>query len=127
MIPVIVESPYASQLVGGARSEMEALRLIEQREEEVERNRTYARMAIRDCLLRGEAPFASHLLYTQPGVLDDLRPDERAQGIEAGFTWAKLARRAVFYLDHGMSPGMKSARELYEYLGYKIQDRYLFR
>ena len=47
---VILESPYAG---------------------DVETNLRNARAAMRDCLLRGEAPYASHLLYTQPGVLDD--------------------------------------------------------
>ncbi len=37
----------------------------------VEENLAYLRAAMRDCLKRGEAPFASHGLYTQPGVLDD--------------------------------------------------------
>ena len=41
----------------------------------------YARACVADCLRRGEAPIASHLLYTQPGVLDDDVPEERAQGI----------------------------------------------
>ena len=35
-------------------------------------NVDYARACLRDCLQRGEAPLASHLLYTQPDVLDDL-------------------------------------------------------
>lgn len=52
---VIVESPYAG---------------------DIERNVAYARACIADCLKRGEAPFASHLLYTQPGVLDDGVPAE---------------------------------------------------
>ena len=55
-VTVIVESPYAG---------------------DVERNERYARACIRDCLLRGEAPFASHLLYTQAGVLDDTIKEER--------------------------------------------------
>ena len=61
---VIVESPYAG---------------------DVEENVRYARACLADCLARGEAPFASHLLYTQPGVLDDDVPGERALGIAAGF------------------------------------------
>lgn len=47
MIFVIVESPYAG---------------------DVERNTAYARAAVRDCLMRGEAPFASHLLYMAYGI-----------------------------------------------------------
>src|SRR4029077_21043205 len=33
---------------------------------------------------QGGGPFASHLLDTQPGVLDDQVPDERRLGIAAG-------------------------------------------
>jgi DNA polymerase I-like protein with 3'-5' exonuclease and polymerase domains len=47
---VIVESPFA----GGFA------------------NVKYSRECIKDCLNRGESPFASHLLYTQKGVLNDI-------------------------------------------------------
>jgi hypothetical protein len=63
MKKVLIESPYAG---------------------DVERNEKYARACMRDCFERGEAPFASHLLYTQPGVLDDTLHHERALGIDAG-------------------------------------------
>lgn len=66
---VIVESPYAG---------------------DVDANVTYARRALRDCLERGEAPIASHLLYTQPGVLDDTVPEQRALGIAAGLAWRNV-------------------------------------
>ena len=82
---VIVESPYAG---------------------DVERNLRYLRAALADCLKRGEAPFAGHALYTQPGVLDDAKPEERALGIEAGFCWAKKADATVVYMDLGFSKGM---------------------
>jgi hypothetical protein len=59
-----------------------------------------------DCLLRGEAPLASHLLYTQPGILDDNKPDERKFGIDAGLEWGKVAEATVVYLDLGISRGM---------------------
>jgi hypothetical protein len=87
---VVLESPYAG---------------------EVELNVAYARAAMRDSLLRGEAPFASHLLYTQPGVLDDDIPLEREHGIEAGWAWHEVAALVVFYIDLGYSPGMIQARE----------------
>ena len=96
---VIIESPYAG---------------------DVEENTSYARACMRDCLERGEAPYASHLLYTQPGVLDDDDPDERAQGIEAGLCWGEKAEKTVVYVDRGISKGMmqgidrahKSGREI---------------
>lgn len=53
---VIIESPYAG---------------------DVERNIEYARRRVRDSPARGEAPIASHLLYTQPGIPDDNVPSER--------------------------------------------------
>jgi hypothetical protein len=74
---------------------------------DVARNLRYARACVRDCLLRGEAPFASHLLYTQPGVLDDDRPEDRELGMAAGFAWAHLAQATVVYTDLGVSPGME--------------------
>jgi hypothetical protein len=70
----------------------------------VERNLTYLRRALADCLRRGESPYASHGLYTQPGVLDDNDPEERARGIEAGFEW--VGEYVVVYEDYGISPGM---------------------
>ncbi|MDB5522790.1 MAG: hypothetical protein JWM58_553 [Rhizobium sp.] len=82
---VILESPYAG---------------------DVARNERYARACLRDSLLRGEAPMASHLLYTQPGVLDDLLPHERATGIQAGLSWGMRADATVVYVDLGTSPGM---------------------
>jgi hypothetical protein len=87
MLFVIVESPYAG---------------------EVEANEAYARRALHHSLVVcGEAPFASHLLYTQPGVLDDLIPDERQHGIDAGLELAKRADLSAFYVDRGISRGMK--------------------
>lgn len=85
MIRVIVESPYAG---------------------DVERNERYARACLKDCLERGEAPFASHLLYTQHGVLDDTDPEERQWGIDAGLIWGKCADMTVVYTDLGISGGM---------------------
>jgi hypothetical protein len=82
---VLVESPYAG---------------------DTERNLRYLRAAMRDCLLRGEAPFASHALYTQEGVLDDSETDERALGIRAGLAWGAMAEATVVYNDLGISAGM---------------------
>src|SRR4249920_519320 len=57
----------------------------------IEQNKAYAKKAMLDSLSRGEAPYASHLLYDQPGILDDLNPDERHRGILAGFAWGAKA------------------------------------
>jgi hypothetical protein len=85
---VILESPFAG---------------------DVDANVRYARACMRDCLERGEAPIASHLLYTQPGILDDQAPAERQWGILAGLAWRPAAELSVFYTDRGWSDGMLSA------------------
>lgn len=104
MIRVLVESPYAG---------------------DVERNLRYLRAAMHDCLLRGEAPYASHALYTQPGVLDDDVPAERELGIEAGLLWGACAEKTVVYTDCGMSRGMRYGIERAEKEGRPIEYRSL--
>lgn len=59
-----------------------------------------------DSLLHGEAPFASHLLYTQPGILNDGNIIERQWGIQAGLMWGSVADATVVYVDRGISRGM---------------------
>lgn len=83
---VILESPFAG---------------------DVTENIEYARRAVRDALSRGEAPIASHLLYTQPGVLRDDVPEERQWGIDAGLAWGAVATATVVYTDRGISRGME--------------------
>lgn len=83
----------------------------------------YAREAMKDCLARGEAPFASHLLYTQ--VLDDDTPADRKLGMDAGFEWAKAADAVVVYMDLGLSPGMAAGIARATAKGCLIEYRFL--
>lgn len=69
------------------------------------RNKRFARACLRDCLRLGEAPMASHLLYTQ--VLDDRVAVDRTLGIEAGLAWGAVADASVVYCDRGISMGMR--------------------
>lgn len=71
-------------------------------------NLKYARACLRDCLLRGESPVASHCLLTQEGVLDDADKVERAIGINAGHAWMHVADAVVVYTDRGISRGMEA-------------------
>ena len=75
--------------------------------EEAFDNLVYLEECIRDSLLRGEAPFASHAIY--PGPLNDAVQEERSLGIEAGYAWWEAARAIIFYVDHGWSEGMRTA------------------
>ncbi|HZL94050.1 MAG TPA: hypothetical protein VFB99_10415 [Vicinamibacterales bacterium] len=70
-----------------------------------ETNLAYARRALADSLRRGEAPFASHLLY--PQVLDDADPAQRRRGIDAGLTWGAQADLTAVYVDRGVTDGMR--------------------
>lgn len=101
---VIVESPFAG---------------------EISENVEYARRCIRDSLSRGEAPIASHLLFTQPGILNDDIPGERALGIEAGLAWYRVAEKCVVYADRGGSKGMGEGMQMARRCGVPIEFRLL--
>lgn len=102
MTRVIIESPYAG---------------------DIDKNIEYARRCIADSLSRGEAPFASHLLYTQPGILNDNIPEERRLGIEAGLLWGEMAEKTVVYIDLGISKGMQYGIDKALQSGRKIEYR----
>lgn len=85
--PTVIESPFAGSTP-----------------DEHRRNIYFARLCLKDSLLHGEAPFASHLLY--PQVLEDLKVDERALGIRCNIEWIRVARRIAVYTALGVSPGM---------------------
>lgn len=74
--------------------------------QETQVNILYARACVYDSLKRGEFPYASHLFYTQDGILDDTDEEERDLGINAGVAWGSLAKRTVVYTDRGISEGM---------------------
>lgn len=99
---VVLESPYAG---------------------DIEANVAYAREALADSLKRGEAPIASHLLFTQPGVLDDDNPAERQQGIDAGHAWYRNADACVVYIDRGTTAGMVVGIHRAEAYGIPIEYR----
>ena len=101
---VIIESPYAG---------------------DVQTNIKYAQLCLKDSLQRGEAPFASHLLYTQ--VLDDTVKKERQLGISAGFKWFVKANLVAVYADLGISDGMNQGIDLATRLRIPIEYRKLRR
>jgi hypothetical protein len=99
---VIIESPYAG---------------------DIEANVEYARKCVRDSLERGEAPIASHLLYTQPGILDDGVTEERQWGIDAGLAWRVVADASVVYQDRGITTGMQYGIDLALEQGNPVEYR----
>lgn len=103
---VILESPYAG---------------------DVEKNIKYARACVHDSLSRGEAPIASHLLYTQEDILDDNILEERSWGIDAGLAWKEVADLHVFYIDYGYSRGMEYAKKYATDNDIVIEERKLYK
>lgn len=101
-ILTIIESPYAG---------------------DVEAHLAYARQAVKDSIHRGEVPFGSHLLYTQPGILDDTKPEERRLGINTGLRFYEVAERSAFYVDRGFSRGMAEGFKRAVESGVQIEFR----
>jgi hypothetical protein len=114
---VLIESPFHADTPEG-----------------IEANLAYARLCLKDSLLRGEAPLASHILY--PQVLDDNIETERIMGIRAGLAWGLVADCTAVYRDHGISRGMQMGiddavaagrpieyRELHVYLTASVTAR----
>lgn len=99
---VIIESPFAGRK---------------------RRNIKYARRCVRDSLARGEAPIASHLLYTQPGILDDNKGPERQWGIDAGLAWHAVGPMTAVYTDLGITRGMEYGIEAAKRAGAEIVYR----
>lgn len=106
---VIVETPYAGDTSQG-----------------VELNLRYLRAAMHDAIVNhGEAPFASHGLYTQPSVLRDEIPEERAAGILAGSAWREVAEATIVYTDLGISRGMQYGIDHAKKVGCHLEYRTL--
>jgi hypothetical protein len=89
----------------------------------VEENKRYARACVRDSLLRGEAPLASHLLYTQEGILNDDDQFERVHGINAGHAWLHHAEAMVVYIDRGVSSGMQAGINCALFYNIPVEQR----
>jgi len=71
------------------------------------RNINYLRACLRYVHLRGNAPYASHAISTQPHVLNDRDEKERDTGIEAGQAWSDRADERWVFADLGISKGME--------------------
>jgi len=88
MLIIMVESPFAG---------------------DVERNIIYARRAMRYVIDRGHVPIVPHLMY--PQVMDDTDPEERARALHMCDILRLRAHETWFFVDYGMSKGMKIAEK----------------
>jgi hypothetical protein len=110
---VVIESPFSGARWDVPLAAPEALKL------------RYLRACLADCIRRGESPYASHGLLTQPGVLDDESAEERRKGIEAGFAWGRVASGWVVYTDLGITDGMRDGLIEAHRLGRPVEFRCL--
>ena len=104
---VVIESPFAGT------------------DNEVRRNIKYARACVTDSLRRGEAPYASHLFFPQPGILDDKSSDDRMRGINAGLEITKDFDLTAVYCDFGITKGMAYGIGRAKIVGRTIEERSL--
>ena len=103
----VIESPFSAPDIEG-----------------IVRNVQYAILAVRDSLNRDEAPYASHLFFTQ--MLDDNSAVERQLGMDAGLTICHHAELTAIYADYGLSKGMEYGIETAKAAGRGIVERKLF-
>lgn len=121
---VAIESPLrAAPYTGRLRWLPLVKRWVERQRYEL--NRRYARACMRDCVEYKQAGYASHLLFDQPGILDDTIPDQRATGIELGLAWAARAKIRAIYADVGCTVGMMLGKTQAEEIGQTIVRRRL--
>ena len=90
---VMIESPFAAKTLT-----------------EKQRKRKYAWEAVVDSEARGEAPFASHIFYTE--ILNDNEPTERQRGFDCHESWMAVCDYVVVYDDFGISQGMRWGIEM---------------
>jgi hypothetical protein len=100
MKKVLIESPFAGN---------------------VARNEYYLKLCLINSICQGEAPFASHLFYTQ--FLDDTVEEERDVGIKAGLLWGEAADLTAVYIDFGTSTGMQKGIRAAQDVGRPVEYR----
>lgn len=115
MRTVILETPFAGEG-----------ETFEERDLDREVNIEFGRACLHDCFVNyNEAPFASHLLYTQEGVLDDDNPEQRRRGIAAGLAVGDCLEATVVYVNRGISEGMAEGIKRAAYAGRPVEIRWL--
>jgi len=71
---------------------------------DIEANVAYAWECVIDSMKRGEAPWASHLFYTE--IMNDADPAQRSLGFACEYAWLRVCDLLAVYTDRGLSSGM---------------------
>lgn len=111
---VMVESPFepSADVVAQYRGRYSRAELLRQ-------NLVYARLCLTNAIGRGETPLASHLLYSQVEVEQEVRDKAAAE-------MYNRADLAALYVDLGVSEEMREAQEYAKLLGVDVTRRMLF-
>lgn len=73
--------------------------------------RKFTLACIRGCLKRGEALYASHMMFAETNTLDEFSAEELTLGMVAGFLWSNQATKTVVYTDLGIGKGIAKGIE----------------
>lgn len=127
---VVVESPYSARKPETALREYQQFQNTTGADPDVayrlwlqldrEENLVYARECVLDCLERGEAPVATHILYANVP-----RRSHGRAAAEARLAWHDIADAVVFYIDRGWAPDMMHSYEYATALGRVVEIRSL--
>ena len=90
---------------------------------DVESNKLYAKRCLRDMFERGEAGFASHLIY--PSLFAKYSKEQRAAGLAAGAAWTPVAELCAAYIDLGWTEGMRQGVKRAHDAGVPVVVRFL--
>ena len=96
---------------------------------DVAENLAYARRCVLDCLKRGEAPYASHLFFTQDGLFDDARKYGAASPRDRGGSRLGTEHEdlVAVYIDRGVSRGMREGISAARLRGAQVEFQSLER
>src|SRR4051812_14464173 len=78
---------------------------------DIAENVEYAWRCVIDSMKRGEAPWASHLFYTQ--IMEDSDPAQRSLGFACEAVWIRGEIFVAFYLDRGISKGIIKTKNMF--------------
>ena len=86
----------------------------------------YLRNCIRDSLVRGEIPWASHAMLAWTEALYEMEEEQREEGMEVNKQMIQKVDLVAFYVDFGMSKGMERAWLWAGYMGKKREKRTIY-
>jgi hypothetical protein len=85
--------------------------------------RPYLSACIRDAVMRGEVPIASHAMFCVASDFNDEVDADRALGLTAARVMIQNCQLVAVYCDHGISEGMRRAMEFAFSINKPVETR----